>query len=45
MLAGLLVGGLSLFVARARVRKLFAVASVAISVGADHAVRGGHHLG
>jgi hypothetical protein len=34
MLAGLLVAGLSLFVAKARVRKLFAVASVAVSVGA-----------
>ena len=34
MLAGLLVAGLSLFVARARVRKLFATASVVVSVGA-----------
>ena len=34
MLAGLLVAGLSLFVARARVRKLFVAASVALSVGA-----------
>lgn len=34
MLAGLLVGGLSLFRARARVRKVFAGATIAISVGA-----------
>ncbi|MGH3273952.1 MAG: hypothetical protein ACRDNZ_06445 [Streptosporangiaceae bacterium] len=34
MVTGLLVAGLSLIVARARVRKLFAVAAIAISIGA-----------
>jgi hypothetical protein len=34
MLAGLLVAGLSLFIARARVRKLFAAASILVSIGA-----------
>jgi hypothetical protein len=34
MTAGLLVGGISLFAARARVRRLFAIAGVVVSVGA-----------
>jgi hypothetical protein len=34
MTAGLLVGGMSLFAARARVRRLFAIAGVVVSVGA-----------